>query len=90
MIADTIIVVLVCIMPVQHPKEVRQNRFADAFEQADKDFDRKYKLDIEALKRAAHEAAISADEKTKAERDKIMKPVLDVEKLFKKYDYEKQ
>lgn len=84
MIADSIIVVLVCVMPVQQPKEVSQNRFKESFEQADKEFDKKYKLDIEALKRAAHEAAISADEKTKAERDRIMKPIFDVNDLFRK------
>lgn len=84
MIADSIIVVLVCIMPAQQPKEVKQNRFTEAFEQADKDFNKKYHLDIEALKQAAHEAAISADEKTKAEREEVMKPVFDVNDLFRK------
>lgn len=84
MIADSIIVVLVCIMPAQLPKEVKQNRFTEAFEQADKDFNKKYHLNIEGLKRAAHEAAISADEKTKAERDRIMKPIFDVNDLFRK------
>lgn len=84
MIADSIIVVLVCIMPAQQPKEVRQNSFKETFEQADKEFTKKYKLEIEALKRAGHEAAISADEKTKAERDRIMKPIFDVNDLFRK------
>lgn len=84
MISDSIIVVLVCIMPVQLPNEVKENRFTEVFEQADKEFDKKYKLDIEALKRTAHEAAISADEKTKAERDRIMKPIFDVNDLFRK------
>lgn len=84
MIADTILVVLVCIMPALQPKKSTSNRFAESFEQADKEFDKKYKLDIEALERAAHEAAISADEKTKAERDKIMKPIFDVNGLFRK------
>lgn len=84
MIADSLIVVFVCIMPVQQPKEVRQNRFKETFEQADKEFTKKYKLEIEALKRAAHEAAISADEKTKAEREEVMKPVFDVNDLFRK------
>lgn len=80
MIADSIIVVLVCIMPAQQPKEVKQNRFTEAFEQADKDFNKKYHLE----KHAAHEAAISADEKTKAEREEVMKPVFDVNDLFRK------
>lgn len=46
MIADSIIVVLVCIMPVQLPNEVSQNRFKESFEQADKEFDKRYKFDI--------------------------------------------
>ncbi len=82
MIADSIIVVLVCVMPVQQPKEVRQNRFKETFEQADKEFTKKYKLEIEALKRAAHEAVIQADLETKVERDEVMKPVFDVKELF--------
>lgn len=82
MIVDSIIVVLVCVMPVQQPKEVSQNCFKESFEQADKEFDKKYKLDIEALERAAHEAVISADEKTKAEREAVTKPVFDVKELF--------
>lgn len=82
MVADSIIVVLVCVMPVQQPKEVRQNRFKETFEQADKEFKKKYKLEIEALKRAAHEAVIQADLETKVERDEVMKPVFDVKELF--------
>lgn len=84
MIADSIIVVLVCIMPTQQPKEPHKNRFTEVFEQADKAFDKTHKFDIEALKQAAHEAAISADEKTKAEREEVMKPVFDVNDLFRK------
>lgn len=82
MISDSIIVVLVCIMPVQLPNEVKENRFTEVFEQADKEFDKRYKFDIEALKKAVHEAAISADKKTKAECDRIMKPIIDVKELF--------
>ena len=82
MIADTILVVLMCSAPVQQPKEPHKNRFTEVFEQADKEFDKKYKLDIEALERAAHEAVISADEKTKAEREAVTKPVFDVKELF--------
>lgn len=82
MIADTVIVVLVCIMPAQQPKQNTQNRFIETFEQADKEFDKKYKLDIEELKRAAHEAAIQADEKTKAQRERMMKPIVDIKTLF--------
>lgn len=82
MITDTIIVVLVCIMPVQQPKQNTQNRFIETFEQADKEFDKKYKLDIKELKRAAHEAAVQADEKTKAQRERVMIPIVDIKTLF--------
>ena len=82
MIADTLIVVLVCIMPAQQPKQNTQSRFIETFEQADKEFDKKYKLDIEELKRAAHEAAVQADEKTKAQRERVMKPIVDIKTLF--------
>lgn len=82
MIADTVIVVLVCIMPAQQPKQNTKNRFIETFEQADKEFDKKYKLDIEELKRAVHEAAVQADEKTKAQRERVMKPIIDIKTLF--------
>lgn len=82
MIADTVIVVLVCIMPAQQPKQNTQNRFIETFEQADKEFDKKYKLNIEELKRATHEAAVQADEKTKAQRERVMKPIVDIKTLF--------
>lgn len=65
MIEDTLIVVLVCIMPAQQPKQNTSNRFAEAFEQSDKQFNKKYKMDIEALKRASREAAIRAFKETK-------------------------
>lgn len=82
MIADTVIVVLVYIIPAQQPKQNTQNRFIETFEQADKEFDKKYKLDIEELKRAAHEAAVQADEKKKAQRERVMKPIVDIKTLF--------
>ena len=84
MIADSISVVLVCIMPAQQLNEVKQNRFTEAFEHASKESNKKYHLDMEALKHAAHEAAILADEKTKAEREEVVKPVFDVNALFRK------
>lgn len=84
MIADTIIVVLVGIMPAQQPREVKQNRFKEVFEQADKDFEKKHILDIEELKRASNDAVKSADIKSKAERDRVMRPLFDVYELFKK------
>lgn len=67
MIADTIVVVLLCIMPAQEPKQNKENRFKETFEQADREFDKKYRLDIEALKSASREAAAQAFEKTKNE-----------------------
>lgn len=82
MVADTIMVVLVCFMPTQQPKEVKKNRFTESFEQADKEFDKEFKLDIEALKKAAHEAAISADEKTKVEKERALRPLINVKELF--------
>lgn len=69
MIADTIVVVFMCIMPTHKPKEVKENRFTEVFEQADKAFDKKYKVDIEALKKASYEAVKSAEGKTL--KDKI-------------------
>ena len=74
MVADTIIVIMLCIMPSQKPKEISQNRFTKVFEQADKDFCEKHKLDIEKLKKASEEAAREAYEKTKCELEKIVKP----------------
>lgn len=68
MIADTIVVVLLCIMPAQEPKQNKENRFKETFEQADREFEKKYMLDIEALKSASREAAIQAFEKTKNEQ----------------------
>lgn len=67
MIADTIVVVLLCIMPAQEPKQNKENRFKETFEQADREFDKKYRLDIEAIKNASREAAIQAFEKTNNE-----------------------
>lgn len=67
MIADTIVVVLLCIMPAQQPNQNKENRFKETFEQADREFDKKYRLDIEALKRASREAAAQAFQKTKNE-----------------------
>lgn len=67
MIADTIVVFLLCIMPAQEPKQNKGNRFKETFEQADREFDKKYRLDIEALKSASREAAAQAFQKTKNE-----------------------
>ena len=64
MIADTIVVVMVCIMPSQQ----KQNRFDALFEEADR---QEYKLNLEELKKASAEAAKEAFEKTKKELDKL-------------------
>ena len=84
MIADTIFVVLICITAVQQPQKPPMNRFTEAFEQADKQFNKEYKLDIKELKRASEKAVREACEVTKAEREKAMKPFIDVKELFKK------
>lgn len=83
MIADTIIVVLVGIMPAQQPREVKQNRFKEVFEQDDKYFEKKHILDIEELKCASNDAVKSADIKSKAERDKVMRPLIEIYELFR-------
>lgn len=75
MIVDTIIVVLVCIIPGQQPKEFKQNSCKEVFEQADKDFDRKYGIDIEKLKKNSSGAVIEAEEKTKEEKKKALEPI---------------
>lgn len=71
MIADTIIVVLVCMMPAKQPKE-NCNRFKSLFEQTDSAFNNSHKIELEAIRRASAEAAKSAHIKTKREHDKIM------------------
>lgn len=72
MIVDTIFVFVLCL---QQPNQKHTGKFTELFEEADKQFNKEYKLDIEALKRAIHEAAISADEKTKAQREKVLDPL---------------
>lgn len=67
MIADTILVVMVCIMPSQQ----KQNRFDALFEEADRRFNKEYKLNLEEMKKASAEAAKEAFEKTKKELDKL-------------------
>lgn len=72
MAADTIVIVLMCIIPTQQPKEVKKNRFTEAFEQADKAFNKKYEVDVEALKKASYEAVKSAEGKTLKEKFKAV------------------
>lgn len=71
MVVDTILVVLVCIMPAQQPKE-SSNRFRPLFERADSTFNSEYELDIEALKATSKQTARTAHEKTKVKHDRVM------------------
>lgn len=49
MVSDTIVIVLMCIMPTQPIKS--EGKFTKLFEQADSVFNKEYKLDIEELKK---------------------------------------
>jgi hypothetical protein len=52
MISDTLVVLLIFVMPeMTEVNNGRQHKFRELFEQADKDFDRKYGIDIEKLKK---------------------------------------
>lgn len=81
MVSDTIVIVLMCVMTAQQPKE-HHNSFRQLFEEADRKFDIEYKLDIEKIKRASKEAVIEAAIKTNDERNKVTRPIIDVKKLF--------
>lgn len=74
MITDTLIVIIFCIATkVQEPVKVTSGKadFVQLFKEADKEFDKIHKIDLEALKHASQEAAEEADEKTKKMRDKV-------------------
>lgn len=76
MVADTIVIVLVCIKSAQPDKVIphkQENRFVELFKEADKKFDKAYRLNIDELKRASSEAVQSAAEKTKSQREKALK-----------------
>lgn len=76
MISDTLVVLLIFVMPeMTEVNNERQHKFRELFEQADKDFDRTYGIDIERLKKASSEAVIEAEEKTKEEKKKALKPI---------------
>ena len=81
MVSDTIVIVLMCIMTTQPIKS--EGKFTKLFEQADSVFNKEYKLDIEELKKASNEAVKIADEKTKDERERIMKPVINIVEVNK-------
>lgn len=74
MITDTLIVIIFCIATkVQEPVKVTSEKadFVQLFKEADKEFDKIHKIDLEALKHASQEAAEEAAEKTKKMRDKV-------------------
>lgn len=82
MVTDTIFVVMLCIIPASHT--VSENRFTDSFEKADKDFEKKYHLDIKELKKASAEAAKEAYESTKF---LLKTDSIDFYKILKKLDH---
>jgi hypothetical protein len=76
MISDTLVVLLIFVMPeMTEVKNGRQHKFRELFEQADKDFDIKYGIDIEELKKASSESVIEAEEKTKEEKKKALEQI---------------
>lgn len=76
MISDTLVALLIFVMPeMTEVNNGRQYKFRELFEQADKDFDIKYGIDIEKLKKASSEAVIEAEEKTKEEKKKALEPI---------------
>lgn len=48
-------------MPIK--ADTTANRFKDAFDKADKQFNKEFKLDIEAMKKASRNAAMETDKK---------------------------
>ena len=70
MIADTIVVVMMCIMPSQ--PQAKENRFEEAFRKADSCFVEKHRIDIEMMKKASEEAVRSAALKTEKQRNRIL------------------
>lgn len=76
MISGTLVVLLIFVMPeMTEVNNERQHKFRELFEQSDKDFDRKYGIDIEKLKKASSESVIEAEEKTKEEKKKALEPI---------------
>lgn len=76
MISGTLVVLLIFVMPeMTEVNNERQHKFSELFEQSDKDFDRKYGIDIEKLKKASSESVIEAEEKTKEEKKKALEPI---------------
>lgn len=65
---DTIIIILLSFI---QPVGFIEKRYTDTFNRADSSFNKEYRLDIEALRRAAEEATKDAEKKTKHLRPKI-------------------
>lgn len=76
MISDTLVVLLIFVMPeMTEVNNGIQHKFRELFEQVDKDFDIKYGIDIEKLKKASSESVIEAEEKTKEEKKKALEQI---------------
>lgn len=74
---DTLIIVIVLAFPPLQPTPAepgKENRFVEAFTEADRVFDRSYRRKeiLSKLKQASDDAARLAWEETKAEREKIL------------------
>lgn len=65
---DTIIILLLSFI---QPVGTIENHYTNTSNRADSSFNKEYRLDIEALRRAAEEATKEAAEKTKHLRPKI-------------------
>lgn len=88
MITDTLIVMIFCIATeVQEHVKVTSEKadFVQLFKEADKEFDKIHKIDLEALKHASQEAVKSADIKTKSQREKVLSPSF-FKEVFKSND----
>lgn len=81
MIVDTL-VIMVMLLPGQQQKQ-NENRFTEAFEKADKEFNHKYKIEIKELQKASKEAVKSASTKTAQERKRAMNDFCNFEQILK-------
>ena len=81
MIADTLIVLLM-FLPGPQQKQI-ENRFTEAFEKADKEFNQKHKIDIQELQKASREAVQAASIKTAQERKRAMNDFCNFEQILK-------
>lgn len=77
MIADTLVVVMICLSPAQPVQSdttisISGNRFSEVFKEADRDFERKYHL-YEKLCEVSKQAKKSADQKTRNKRNRVIR-----------------